>query len=105
MDDSIRPFLFWTTSLLTCLCAVAVVVSQNIVRAATYLLFSLGGVAVLFFMLNADFVGAVQILVYVGGMFEIGVGRRQLRDLASVLCPDGPNDLAPIPLAETPTNP
>ena len=46
-----------------------------------------------------------DILAYVGGMFEVGVGRRQLRDLASVLFPDGPNDLAPIPLAETPTNP
>jgi hypothetical protein len=46
-----------------------------------------------------------DILVYVGGMFEVGVGRRQLRDLASVLCPDAPNDLAAIPLAETATNP
>jgi hypothetical protein len=46
-----------------------------------------------------------DIAVYVGGMFEIGVGRRQLCDLASVLCPDAPNDLAPIPLAETPTTP
>jgi hypothetical protein len=44
-------------------------------------------------------------MVYVGGMFEIGVGRRQLRDLASVLCPDAPNDLAPVPLAETTTTP
>jgi hypothetical protein len=43
--------------------------------------------------------------IYVGGMFEIGVGRRQLRDLASVLCPDAPNDLAPVPLAETTTTP
>jgi hypothetical protein len=34
--------------------------------------------------------------VYVGGMFEVDVGRRQLRDLAAILCPDGPNDLAPI---------
>jgi L-alanine-DL-glutamate epimerase-like enolase superfamily enzyme len=43
------------------------------------------------------------IAVYVGGMFEIGVGRRQLRDLAAVLCPDAPNDLAPIALAEPAT--
>ena len=41
--------------------------------------------------------------VYFGGMFEVGVGRRQLRDLASILCPDAPNDLAPIPLAEAAT--
>jgi hypothetical protein len=46
-----------------------------------------------------------EIAIYVGGMFEIGVGRRQLRDLASVLCPDAPNDLAPVPLAEGTTTP
>jgi hypothetical protein len=46
-----------------------------------------------------------DIAIYVGGMFEVAVGRRQLRELASVLCPDGPNDLAPIPLAEATTNP
>ena len=46
-----------------------------------------------------------NIAIYVGGMFEIGVGRRQLGDLASVLCPDAPNDLAPVPLAEATTTP
>ena len=46
-----------------------------------------------------------DIAIYVGGMFEIGVGRRQLCDLASVLCPDAPNDLAPVPLAEATTTP
>src|SRR6516162_10269027 len=66
MED-IRPFLFWTIAGLTGACAVAVVVSQNIVRAATWLLFALGGVAGLFFLLGADFVGATQLLVYVGG--------------------------------------
>jgi len=34
--------------------------------------------------------------VYVGGMFEVGIGRAQLRALAAVLSPDGPNDIAPI---------
>jgi NADH:ubiquinone oxidoreductase subunit 6 (subunit J) len=66
MED-ISPFLFWTIALVTGLCAVAVVVSQNIVRAATWLLFCLGGVSGLFFLLGADFVGATQLLVYVGG--------------------------------------
>ncbi|MCW5893533.1 MAG: hypothetical protein KIT14_23710 [bacterium] len=40
---------------------------------------------------------AAGIPVYVGGMFEVGVGRDQLRALAAVLAPDGPNDVAPIP--------
>ncbi len=66
MED-IQPFLFWTVAGLTGACAIAVVVSQNIVRAATWLLFCLGGVSGLFFLLGADFVGATQLLVYVGG--------------------------------------
>ncbi len=36
------------------------------------------------------------IAVYLGGMFEIDVGRRQLQVLAALLSPDGPNDVAPI---------
>jgi NADH-quinone oxidoreductase subunit J len=59
--------LFWCIAGLTAICAVAVVVSQNIVRSATWLLFTLGGTAAIFFLLGADFVGATQLLVYVGG--------------------------------------
>jgi hypothetical protein len=33
---------------------------------------------------------------YFGGMFEAGPGREQSRQLAAVLCPDAPNDLAPL---------
>ena len=47
--------------------AVAVVVSGNIVRMACYLVVSLGAVAGLFFLAGADFVGSMQLMVYVGG--------------------------------------
>src|SRR3954468_6546356 len=76
MDDLLRrlpEFLFWTIATLTGLCAVAVVVSQNIVRSATWLLFTLGGVSAIFFLLGADFVGATQLLVYVGGTLVLAV--------------------------------
>ena len=53
--------------MLTCGFALAVVISSNIVRMAFYLVMSLGGVAGLFFLAGADFVGALQLLVYVGG--------------------------------------
>jgi hypothetical protein len=33
---------------------------------------------------------------YFGGMWEVGPGRQQLRVLASLLAPDGPNDIAPL---------
>jgi len=47
--------------------AVAVVVTSNIVRMAFYLILSLGATAGLFFLAGADFVGAMQLLIYVGG--------------------------------------
>jgi NADH-quinone oxidoreductase subunit J len=65
--SNLPGLLFWSFATVTALCAIAVVVSQNIVRSATWLLFSLGGVAAIFFLLGADFVGATQLLVYVGG--------------------------------------
>ena len=34
---------------------------------------------------------------YMGGMFEVSGGRAQARELASLLAPQGPNDLAPLP--------
>lgn len=44
------------------------VTSAKIFRAAIWLLFSLMGVAGLYFWLEADFIAAVQIAVYVGGI-------------------------------------
>lgn len=44
------------------------VTSRKIFRAAIYLLFSLIGIAALYFYLNYEFIAAVQIVVYVGGI-------------------------------------
>jgi L-alanine-DL-glutamate epimerase-like enolase superfamily enzyme len=33
---------------------------------------------------------------YFGGMFEVGPGREQARQLAAIFCPGAPNDLAPL---------
>src|ERR1035437_1965224 len=44
------------------------VTARNIFRAAVFLLFSLVGIAGLYFYLNYEFLGAVQIVVYVGGI-------------------------------------
>lgn len=60
--------IFFTLFTLTaCFGAIAVVVSQSIVRMAFWLIISLGSTAGLFFLINADFVGAAQLLIYVGG--------------------------------------
>lgn len=59
--------LFWLFAILTCAGAISVAVSQNVVRMAFSLVLALGSTAVLFLLLGADFVGATQLLVYVGG--------------------------------------
>src|SRR3954451_8352450 len=70
---TLQPLLFWLVASLTGACAIGTVVSQNIVRSATWLLFTLAGVSAVFFLLGADLVGAIQLLVYVGGTLVLVV--------------------------------
>ena len=58
---------FLLFALVGCVSAVAVVVTGNIVRMACWLVTALAAVAGLFFLAGADFLGAVQLMVYVGG--------------------------------------
>jgi NADH-quinone oxidoreductase subunit J len=69
MTDAVNPnsFFFLLLAAIACVFAVAVVLSGNIVRMACYLIVSLAAVAGLFFTAGADFLGAAQIMVYVGG--------------------------------------
>jgi NADH-quinone oxidoreductase subunit J len=69
----LTTFLFYVLAALTGFSAIGVVVTQNIVRAAAWLLFALAGTAGIFFLLGADFVGATQLLVYVGGTLVLVV--------------------------------
>ena len=52
---------------LACGFALAVLLSTNIVRMAFYLVLSLAATAGLFFLAGQEFVGAMQLLIYVGG--------------------------------------
>jgi NADH-quinone oxidoreductase subunit J len=63
----VHAYMFWLIASLTGLCAIATVITQNIVRSATWLLFTLAGTSGIFFLLGADIIGAIQLLVYVGG--------------------------------------
>jgi NADH:ubiquinone oxidoreductase subunit 6 (subunit J) len=62
-----HTFFFLLFSLVACAFAVAVVISSNIVRMAMYLIVSLGATSGLFFLAGADFIGAMQLMIYVGG--------------------------------------
>ncbi len=62
-----NSFFFLLFGLVACVFALGVVFSSNIVRMAFYLVLSLGATAGLFFLAGADFVGAMQLMIYVGG--------------------------------------
>ncbi len=62
-----QAILFYIFAALTLAGAIGVVASRNIVRAAVQLLIALLGVAALYFLLGAEFLAAVQLVIYVGG--------------------------------------
>ncbi len=53
--------------------SVLAVTTRKILRAATYLLFALFATAALYFKLDYEFLGAVQIAVYAGGIVVLFV--------------------------------
>jgi len=59
--------MFLLFAVAACGCAVAVVAADNVVRMAFYLVLSLGAAAGLFFLAGAEFAGAMQLMIYVGG--------------------------------------
>ncbi|MCA9268711.1 MAG: NADH-quinone oxidoreductase subunit J [Planctomycetales bacterium] len=62
-----HAFFFLLFALVSCGMALAVLFTSNIVRMAFYLTISLGAVAGLFMLAGAHFVGAMQLMIYVGG--------------------------------------
>lgn len=70
---SLPVILFAAVAAATAAAAVGVVVSRNIVRSAVWLLFTLVGVSLTYFLLGAEFVGAAQLIVYVGGTLVLVV--------------------------------
>ena len=58
--------LYFIVALAMIVFSVLAVTTRKILRAATYLLFTLFAAAVVYFMLDYEFLGAVQIAVYAG---------------------------------------
>src|SRR3954466_14812383 len=70
---SLPVLLFAVVASATAASALGVVLSRNIVRSALWLLFTLIGVALIYFLLGAEFAGAAQLIVYVGGTLVLVV--------------------------------
>ena len=70
---SLNEVLFTGIAFGTGFSALGVVLTRNIVRAAIWLLFTLIGVSLIYFFLGAEFLGAGQLIVYVGGTMVLVV--------------------------------
>lgn len=60
--------VFFIFAIMAVAAAWGVVTSKNIVHSALYLALSFTGVAVLYVLMNADFLAAVQMLIYTGAV-------------------------------------
>lgn len=67
-STTIADIAFWAISVSSVIAAVAVVQSKDLFRAALFLVVSFVGVAGMFVLLRAEFLAAVQVLIYVGAI-------------------------------------
>ena len=67
----LKPLVFYVFALLTIGSAVIVVTVRNIVHAAFSLMVTLFSIAGLYVFLQADFLAATQVIVYVGGILVL----------------------------------
>ncbi|MCM1309602.1 MAG: NADH-quinone oxidoreductase subunit J [Bacteroides sp.] len=65
--------LYVIVALAIIICSVLTVTTRKILRSATYLLFTLLGAAIIYFMMDYEFLGGVQIAVYAGGIVVLFV--------------------------------
>src|ERR1051325_39679 len=65
---SASAIMFYFISAFTLVTGLFAVTARKIFRSAIWLLFSLIGVAGLYFWMDVQFIAAVQIIVYVGGI-------------------------------------
>jgi NADH-quinone oxidoreductase subunit J len=65
---SAQEYAFVVFALVGVVAAVRVVTARNVVRAALYLVVTLASVGAVYLVLAAEFVGWVQILIYVGAI-------------------------------------
>ncbi|HEY7651931.1 MAG TPA: NADH-quinone oxidoreductase subunit J [Methylomirabilota bacterium] len=70
---SLEPIAFWGLAVVLLASALAVVLTRNLFHSVLYLALSLTATAGLFLALDAEFLAAVQLLLYAGGVVTIAV--------------------------------
>ncbi|HMZ07608.1 MAG TPA: NADH-quinone oxidoreductase subunit J [Anaerolineales bacterium] len=80
-----QQIIFLIVALFTLGSGLMVVMARNLVHAALWLVSTLFGVAVVYALLNANFIAVVQVVVYIGAIailfiFAVMLTRKDLRD-------------------------
>lgn len=73
MDITLQQVVFFVVAIFITVFSVLTVTTGKILRSATYLLFVLFGTAAIYFLLDYTFLGAVQLMVYAGGIVVLYV--------------------------------
>ncbi|MCH5229986.1 MAG: NADH-quinone oxidoreductase subunit J [Muribaculaceae bacterium] len=73
MDSVGNIVLYFCVAIPLLIFSIKAVTSKKILRSATYLLFVLLGTAIFYFQMGYQFLGAVQIAVYAGGIMVLFV--------------------------------
>ena len=63
----LEAVVFYVVAFVTVVSALGVCLTGNIVRMAVWLFVTLGSVAMMYFLLAANFLGAIQLIIYAGG--------------------------------------
>ena len=63
--------IFYVLALMMIVCAITAVTSRKMLRSVIYLLFVLSGVAGIFFLIDYNFLAAIQLTVYAGGIIVL----------------------------------
>lgn len=87
MDSVGNIIVYFAVAICLIVFSVLAVTSKKILRSATYLLFVLLGTAIFYFQLGYQFLGAVQIAVYAGGIMVLFV--------FAILLTNKPNESTP----------
>ena len=70
---TVEPIAFWTLAVTLVGSALAVVLTKNLFHAVLWLALALTGTAGVFLLLDAEFLAAVQLLLYAGGIITVVV--------------------------------
>lgn len=66
-----EKIVFYILSVIMIVCAIASVTSRQMLRSVIYLLFVLIGIAGIYFLIDYNFLAAVQLTVYAGGIIVL----------------------------------